>query len=66
MSDVAVIHPDDIALEVFHFVVGEELIEYQSEDIVLVFISVDLRAHLVGGCPYLVCKLLLVHIRLAG
>ena len=61
MSDVAVIHPDDVALEVFHFVVGEELIEYQSEDVVLVFVGVNLGAHLVCRCPYLVGKLLLVH-----
>ena len=36
--------------------------EYQTEDIVLIFIGVNLRAHLVSRCPYLVSELLLVHI----
>lgn len=32
---------------------GQELVEDEAQDVILVFICLDFRAHLVGGFPYL-------------
>lgn len=40
----------------------KKLIENKTKDIILVFVGIDLRTHLVRRCPYFICKLLLIHI----
>ena len=40
-------------LQAGDFGLGEELVEDETQDIILVFICLDFRAHLVGGLPYL-------------
>ena len=47
-----------------NFLFGKKLIKNEAKNIVLVFISLNLRAHLVGRCPYFICELLLVHNRI--
>ena len=42
---------------------GEEFVEDESQNVVLIFVGLDLRAHFVGGLPYLGSQLLLVHLR---
>lgn len=41
---------------------GKELVEDESQNVVLVLVSFDLGSHLVGGLPYLGGQLLLVHL----
>ena len=40
-------------LQAGDFGLGEELVEDEAQDVILVFICLDFRAHLVGGFPYL-------------
>ena len=40
-------------LQAGNFGLGKELIEDEAQDVVLVFVRLDFRAHLVGGFPYL-------------
>ena len=39
-------------LQAGDFCLGEELVEDEAQDIILVFICLDFRAHLIGGFPY--------------
>ena len=49
-------------LQAGDFGLGEELVEDEAQNIVLVLVSLDLGAHLVGGLPYLGGQLLLFHL----
>ena len=40
-------------LQAGDFGLGEKLVEDEAQDVILVFICLDFRAHLVGGFPYL-------------
>lgn len=54
--------PATVLGEVFHFGVGDKLIEDETEDIVFIFVGGDFAAHAVGRSPDAVGKLLFVHI----
>lgn len=41
---------------------GQKLVEDKSQNVILVYVSLNLRAHLVGRLPYLGGQLLLVHL----
>ena len=43
------------------FGLGKELVEDEAEDVILVFVGFDLRAHFVGRLPDLGGELLLIH-----
>lgn len=40
-------------LQAGDFGFGEELVENEAQDVILVFVCLDFRTHLVGGFPYL-------------
>ncbi len=48
-----------ILAKILLLVVTEELIENETEDIILVFVGIVLLMHLVRRCPYFIYKLLL-------
>ena len=50
-----------IFLQVFHFLLGKELIENKPQNVILVFIRLNLRTHLIGRFPDFCGQLLLIH-----
>ena len=53
---------DALAPQELQFLIGKELVENESQYVVLVLVRLDLRTHLVCRRPYLGRELLLVHI----
>lgn len=50
-----------VFLEVFEFLIRQEFVEDEAENVVLVFVGFDLGAHFVGRLPDFRGELLLVH-----